>query len=357
VTGVTASRQPWHTETQTTPDQPQTTIAVRRTSLSSGLELAGRLGRGTATDVVGDAQGTITRLPQPNDRITAGEQLYEVNAVPVIMFTGARPFWRELAQGMSDGPDVEQLERNLTGLGYADATNLTVDEKFTAATAAAVKRWQKALGLPETGKVELGRVVAVPGATVLVQQVTAKLGSTAGPGTAVLTVTRPDLYATAEVTDDQITQLTPGSRVTVNLAGGTTRGTLVGVADSSAVTGTDGDGSGGDANGAGPTKVTATVMLTDQKKAAAAFRRAQLGVTVTVPGKSTGKVLVVPVTALLALAEGGYGVQVVSGASPEPGQHSPAQPELVPVRIGLIVNALVEITGNVHEGDRVVVPS
>jgi membrane fusion protein, multidrug efflux system len=58
-------------------------------------------------------------------------------------------------------------------------------------------------------------------------------------------------------------------------------------------------------------------------------------------------VLTVPVTALVALAEGGYGVEVVSGSTSR----------YVPVTTGLFSNGRVEIEGSgIREGTRVGVP-
>ena len=68
------------------------------------------------------------------------------------------PLWRRLGPRVSDGRDVEQLERNLVELGH-DPQGMTVDETFDADTAAAVRSWQEALGLPETGAIEPGDAV------------------------------------------------------------------------------------------------------------------------------------------------------------------------------------------------------
>ncbi|GGT04630.1 hypothetical protein [Streptomyces cinerochromogenes] len=58
--------------------------------------------------------------------------------------------------------------------------------------------------------------------------------------------------------------------------------------------------------------------------------------------------LAVPVTALVALAEGGYGVEVIQPG----GQH-----KLIPVTIGLVADARAQITkGDIKEGTKVVIP-
>ncbi len=57
-------------------------------------------------------------------------------------------------------------------------------------------------------------------------------------------------------------------------------------------------------------------------------------------------VLAVPVNALVALAEGGYAVQLIEGD----------QRRLVGVEIGTFLDTLVEVEGDISEGDLVVVP-
>jgi hypothetical protein len=58
-------------------------------------------------------------------------------------------------------------------------------------------------------------------------------------------------------------------------------------------------------------------------------------VTIAVVGQQQVNVLAVPVAALLALREGGYGVQVVQGGTTR----------IVAVRIGMFANGLVQVSG------------
>src|SRR4029077_11121072 len=82
----------------------------------------------------------------------------------VALMYGPVPAYRTLKEGVSKGPDVVELNENLTALGYDPYGAITAGEVFGEATAAAVRRWQKAEGLSETGEVELGRVLFTPGA-------------------------------------------------------------------------------------------------------------------------------------------------------------------------------------------------
>src|SRR5207244_8684624 len=99
---------------------------------------------------------------------------YDGDNQPVPLLYGKLPFWRELYQGVADGPDVRILEQNLQELGYGGG--LKVDDEFTAATAAMVRKWQKARGAERTGRVKVGDVVVLPGA-IRVAEVKAKLGT------------------------------------------------------------------------------------------------------------------------------------------------------------------------------------
>lgn len=90
-------------------------------------------------------------------RLKTGDTVYEVAGVPVRVLQGDRPFYRAMRQGVT-GQDVAQLERGLVALGLLKSA----DTSFTEATTAAVRGWQKTLGRPQTGTIELGEVVAVP---------------------------------------------------------------------------------------------------------------------------------------------------------------------------------------------------
>jgi len=67
--------------------------------------------------------------------------------------------------------------------------------------------------------------------------------------------------------------------------------------------------------------------------------------TVNVTDVAAKDVLFVPVGALLALAEGGFAVEVPSGAATT----------LVKVDVGEVLEGQVEITGDISEGNEVVI--
>ncbi|MEV7521871.1 peptidoglycan-binding domain-containing protein [Streptomyces sp. NPDC091371] len=343
-----AVARPWDRDHGTAKQSavPYDLVPVEQGSLSSSIQLTGALAYDAPTPVVASGKGTLTGLPVVGAVVRAGETLYEVDGQPVVLMTGDRPLWRDLGPDVSEGPDVEQLERNLVKLGHAKGLALTADRKFTPATAAAVKRWQRSLGLLESGTVPLGGVAMLPQESARVQQVSAQIGA-AVSGSSVVTVTRTDLVVTAQPAENQISRFKPDGRARVKLADGTVvEGRIRSLVRGSAGGGDDKSGGSGDGSGA---KTTVTIALDGQEQA----QRAGLyAVTVSVVGDTADNALVVPVTALLALDGGGYGVRVADGSDRSDG---PA-PRLVRVQLGLIADAKAQITGDVRPGARVVIP-
>lgn len=136
------------------------TGTVERRTLAEHLTATGTIGYAGESTVLARLAGTVTALPAVGDVIRRGESVYALAGEPVLLMYGPVPAYRDLAEGVTEGRDVEQLERNLAALGYRPGP---VDEDFTAQTAAAVRAWQEDLGLEVTGAVELGRVAFLRG--------------------------------------------------------------------------------------------------------------------------------------------------------------------------------------------------
>jgi membrane fusion protein, multidrug efflux system len=155
------------------------TGTVERRTLAEHLTATGTIGYAGEATVLARLSGTVTALPAVGDVVRRGERLYALSGEPVLLMYGAVPAYRNLRDGVSEGRDVEQLERNLAALGYEPGT---VDEDFTWETAEAVREWQEDHGLEVTGEVELGRVAFLRGP----QRITAleaTLGQALGGGT------------------------------------------------------------------------------------------------------------------------------------------------------------------------------
>ncbi|MEU1665736.1 peptidoglycan-binding protein [Streptomyces sparsogenes] len=316
-------------------DLPPSTAEVTRRTLQDTQSVDGQLGFGPTSTLSARRPGTVTEAPETGDRITRGKALYEEDGRPVTLMYGSTPAYRPLKTG-TEGADVRQLEKNLSALGY---TGFTVDDAYTAATAEAVRAWQEDRGLAETGAVELGSVVFAPGA-VRVDSVAARKGDTVGPGGKVLSYTGTEQAVTAELDPADQRLAKEGEDVEVVLPGDrSVKGTIKNV--STVIE--PGNGQGEEAK----TKVEVVVGFKDRTGRKAAEGYALAAVHVDFTSETRKDVLTVPVGALLALAEGGFGVEVVHGSTSE----------YVPVTTGLFADGRVEISGKgISEGTKVGVP-
>jgi hypothetical protein len=314
---------------------PTTTAKVSRTDLSTSTQVSGALGyRGDYSVVVRGAGGTLTALPEPGRVINRNEPVFEVDNRPVRLFYADRPAFRPFAAGMTAGPDVRALEENLRALGQLSAA----DAAFTSATTAAIKRWQRATGQSVNGRIELGEVTFQPG-PIRVNTVTAKAGTEVHGGEPLLTATSTTAVVTINVPAGQTYLVHPGDAVTITLPD---RRKVSGkVAYLSPVA----DQPQQEPGRGGPVNVPGIVTL-DAPQLGANLDRAPVQVSIT-DATVTG-VLAVPITALVALAGGGYGVYRRHGA----------ERTLIGVTTGLFSDAMVQVDGDgLQEGDDVEVPS
>lgn len=309
------------------------TAKVVRTDLSTTTQANGTLGYAGSYALSNQASGVYTALPALGAVLDRGQSVYEVSGRPVVLFFGARPAWRDLSIGVPDGPDVVQLKQNLLALGFARPSTMVVNERFDAATVAAVRRWQAHLGVPVTGTVGVGDVLYAPG-PIRVDSLAATLGGEARPEPVVqATGTDPVVNLSVPVTQEYLVKV--GDQVSVLLPDGktTTPGTITAVAPvaSTGAAQSGGPGPGQGQNG-GPAEVSVTVRLANP---GAAGSLAQAPVQVDITDQSVRGVLAVPINALVALAEGGYGVWVRERGSRR----------LVGVTTGLFSDALVQVSG------------
>jgi membrane fusion protein, multidrug efflux system len=314
---------------------PPATAQVQRSTLVDADTVDGTLGYGTETAVTPRLRGTVTWLPPAGSTVKRGGRLYGVDDTPVVLLRGTLPLYRPLAPGV-EGADVKQFEQNLAALGY---DGFTVDDEYTDSTADAVREWQEDLGVDETGAVEVGRVAYAAG-DVRIYEVRGQVGDPAG-GQAVLSYTGTTRVVTVELDVDQQRLAAKGAAVSVELPDGRTAKGKVATVETVIELGSGGSGQEQEPE----TKLEVTVALDDQKGLGTLD---QAAVDVSFTAAKRENVLSVPVAALLALAEGGYGVQVVEGASTR----------IVPVEVGMFSGGRVEVTGDgLSEGTTVGVAS
>ena len=373
------------------PPRAGSLVPVTKTTLTERTTVDGQLGFGTELPLPVKATGTVTWLPEQGASVERGGTLLRVNDRPVVLMYGTLPMYRDLGltadepdkgsggtdaggqgsdggKGKSPDPsgspapggagdggttggttggktgtsraprelkgaDVRQFETNLAALGY---TGFTVDEKFTDGTASAVKRWQKSLGLEQTGAVGVGDVVYSAG-KVRIGQAGARLGSAVGENTLAFTGTTRKVLVNASAAD--AAWAVRGAAVTVALPTGDSVKGQVASIGKQATAPEGGGGEGG--SGGGDATIPVTVTLQDQK----AVGRLESGpVTVEYVGREAKDVLSVPVSALVALAEGGHGLETEDG-------------RFVAVKTGLFADGNVEVSGPaVREGMKVRIP-
>ncbi|MGI9622446.1 MAG: peptidoglycan-binding domain-containing protein, partial [Acidimicrobiales bacterium] len=161
---------------------------VTRRDLIQTETLPGTLGFGDLRSFPTNSTGIVTWLPDEGDIIDIGDTLFEIDNIPVLMMEGQIPQYRRFEINMTDGPDVEQLERNLMDLNYVVDRDLTVDHDFTSVTRAVIRDMQDEQGVEDTGILELGTVVFTSG-PVRVGRINVELGQSVNPQVNVLDVT------------------------------------------------------------------------------------------------------------------------------------------------------------------------
>jgi peptidoglycan hydrolase-like protein with peptidoglycan-binding domain/uncharacterized Zn-binding protein involved in type VI secretion len=277
-----------------------------------------------------------------NGRIDAGEIVFlpgPVEIVDVAIGVGQAVAPGTLALTVADlgadgtsGPDVLQLEAALAALGFGADGSMEVDGVFDVTTRAAVRAFQRSVGADDDGIVQLGEV-AFRGDPVFVSEQLLDPGSPVTPGSAVLAVASADKFVTLDLPARDQQEVSVGQAVVVELPDGARVAGAVDSIDSIATQGADG-------------AVFEVVITLDDPTAGARLDEAPVDVEIITD--SVTQVIAVPVTALLALREGGYAVEILQGDG---------STRLVAVDPGFFADGYVELeSGDVGPGDRVVVP-
>jgi peptidoglycan hydrolase-like protein with peptidoglycan-binding domain len=283
------------------------TAAVVRTTLVSTDSESGTLGYAQPRTLEPATGGIVTRLPQPGTVIRRDQILYGVSLRTERLFYGQVPLTRTLAEGVPDGPDIRELQSNLRALGYDPNHALTIDDHFSAATTAAVQRWQAAHGLAQTGQIAVGDVAFLPG-PVRIGTEQAGVGDTVGPGRPLMQFSSTQRVVTVNLPTANTDVVADGDRVTLLLPNGaTTTGTISDVGKVA----TAPSASTSQANStAGTTQATITVTIRVGHQAAVRGLD-QAPVTVYFARQILRNALAVPVTALVTRAGGGFAVDLV----------------------------------------------
>ncbi|MFI5893071.1 efflux RND transporter periplasmic adaptor subunit [Actinoplanes sp. NPDC051513] len=305
------------------------TAQVQQGSLNGQVSLTGTLSYAKQADgsdypIVNQAAGTYTKLPAAGQIVSCGQVLYWVDDQPVLLLCGGRPFYRDLSRG-DEGWDVAILNKNLRDLGY-DADD---GDDFT---------WETAAGLDDLlddDDLERADAVVLPG-PVRIAGVTAQLGGRAGPGSPLGSAVTTRREVEVKLSASQQAQVKAGNKATITLPDN--KVTTGKVSRISTVAEMDKEGN-----------VTIPAYLTlDKPKDAGTLDAAEVRVQITTAGVKNA--LKVPVTALIGTDGGGFAVERVDAAGAR---------QTVPVKLGMFDDSsgMVQVTGDLEAGDRVVVPS
>ena len=310
-----------------------TTATVERGDLSAQREFKATVSFGEAWAVNTSAAGTITQRHAIGTVVNFGEMLARIDHKPLFLGEGGMPMYRELyrlASGTRDeygnrldlitGYDVAHLQTFLLAAGFDADGKLEVDGVFDTVTEKAVKAWQKAVGLPVSGRVDDSQLVFSPEPLRIVSD--SRIGATFDG----IEVNSVEATVLVETSNRDRAALPLGAEVQVTLADQTELSGVV--TDQKQATGDDGS----------PVWRT-TIVPGDELPGDASTA------TVTVTEVLAEDVLHVPVGALLALAEGGFAVEVPSGAGST----------LVAVEVGEVLDGRAAITGDLEEDTKVLV--
>jgi hypothetical protein len=338
------------------------TATVTKTNLSDSQTLPGKIGFGSRTAVLSRAEGVITTLPKVGSTPARGRMLYRVNDQPITVFYGKTPLFRTLRlpaaaesavrtpppdptvtspppsppskpsrppskpsrPPLMHGRDVTVVADNLEKLGYDIGyrpARVEDGDIYTRSLAAAVRRWQKKIGMAATGTIGPSQVIVLP-APVRVESVDARLGDDAEGELMHVSSTRKVI--TVPVEAGALNGISAGDRVQVEMPDSTSfRASVTSV--SRTIKSDQDDDSGGQ------NAPTLTVTIRPRRASDVAdLDSAPVQVRFSI-GLRPG-VLAAPISALVAVRGGGYALQRPDGS-------------LVAVRTGLFADGLVEVKG------------
>jgi hypothetical protein len=339
-----ASRTPAQAAADARPPQPRpVTAAVERRVLHERLQLRGEVGGAATVEVhptaPEDRSPIVTALPvAAGTALREGELVLAVAGRPVILLQSDLPLYRDLGPGDS-GPDVAGVQRSLGRLGRRIPRSEA--GTFGAATQAGIAAVWRAAGYeptvsgptpedPTASGVRLLRaeVATVTQAPATVTAVAVRLGGTVDPAVAAVTLADGGLVVRVRLDGPQASLLQPGQ----DAALGDVPLTVVRI-EPPADSGTAGSG----------TAVLGPVALASIDPALAGTNQA---VEIDLATGSPDPVLAVPITALRS--DGNRDYVVVDDGD----RHD----RRVEVGAGETAGGWVEVrTGDLHEGDRVVV--
>ena len=277
-------------------------------------------------------EGTATAVASEGDVLDHGDTMFTVEGDPVTLFVTDVPFYRTLDLG-STGNDVRVLEASLKEFGFDADGDLTIDGVFDEATKTALVAWQRSINAPVDGVLNIGEVMVTED-PIRIAEAHISIGSTVKQGTVIFTPSTSTSVVSVRLPADDQELLVLGDPVNVIMPNGDDEAATVTSVGTVAIRSQEYG-----------TYFEVEITLAQQ---GAATGLDEAPVDVEAINDRAENVLAVPVTALLALAEGGYAVEVDAGNGTT---------SLVGVEVGMYADGSVEIiSDDLEAGTRVVVP-
>jgi hypothetical protein len=307
------------------------TAAVETRDLTASSMTSCPVDYGEEISVGTTATGTVTKLPAVEDIVGPGDSLMRLDDSPVTILKGSIPAWRDFTPWMDDGRDIAQLKKALIALGYLDKDDVGYyQNRWYWALSEAIMDFQEARGLERDDDLARHSILFLP-RPVRISSLTLSPGDPVQPGTTILAYTGTEPRITCSLATSERRYAVHGHEVTLEFPDGT--------------------------------KGAALITATTPVPASSPDQSATIDVTIEAPeveGQENGTVAkvtftdslamgvkAVPVTALVAFTDGGYGVQRVT---------SDNSLEYVAVATGQFADSWVEITSaDPAVGDKVVV--
>ncbi len=179
---------------------------------------------------VNQAVGVVTEVFAKNgEEVTSGQKVYGVDLRPVSVAQGKIPAFRDLDYRTS-GADVKQLQDMLAQLELYSGQ---VDGVWRPSVTAAVRSWQKSLGVKQTGAVSKGDLIFLPDlpARISLDQEKLRPGTTLAGGEEAILVLPSSPRFWLPLSEGQATGITSGTTVNLTSPQGDTWMGVVGVSE------------------------------------------------------------------------------------------------------------------------------
>ena len=159
--------------------------------------------------------GVVTRTHvEVGDSVEALAPMVDVNGTTLWAVTGTDPVYRDLREGQT-GPDVRTVAESLSSAGYDPGE---VDDTFSEDTRRAVEEWQEAEDLPVTGEVQVGSLVWVQPASMVLEAPPA-VGSAVQAGDRLLTAGTDARVARVTLDQADAARVLVGDPVSIDVDG------------------------------------------------------------------------------------------------------------------------------------------